>query len=301
MTTNQALAVKLLSRGDSMEIRHGRLVIEAASGVPVPEDWMAKHSDGLALEILRAVGLEAFYYTGYATSNNRVSENGAREGGLNLNMESALTVEYASTIFNVSLERARSTSAGNKGDPLPRGHFRLKHDKGRDPKQHAFYRFWKSTDLKMPKMSSFHEYMGNLSGILFTSDRHASKKGKLVASQMRALNLSPTQVRNAILTDKAPTNYRQATDKAPTNVTDKETTQTHATKGNQPVLTAGQNNCVNKVISKEGNKRFLHSINTPTHGDHSHQVTDNARAPKAANEPRLDDADWWRSYDGDTR
>ena len=298
MTTNQALAVKLLSRGDSIEIRDGRLVIEAASGDPVPEDWMAKNSGGLALEILRAIGLDAFYYDGYATGNYQVSESGKSAPGLTLNMVSALTEERAFTIFNVSLTRARTTSAGKKGDPLPRGRFRLKHKKGFNPKQHAFYQFWKSTDLRMPRMSAFHEYMGNLRGVLFTSSRHPTKEGRLIAGDMCALNLTPTQVRSAILTDNPPTIHRQATDKPPTNVTDKETAQTPTTKGNQPVLTTRQNSCVNKLISKEGNKRLLYSLNNPIHREPVNQVTPGRGGDVNDHQPV--NADWWCSYDGQT-
>lgn len=263
MTTTQRLVVKLLERGDTVSIRDGRLVIEAASRSHVPAYWMAEHYDDLVREILRAVGVEAFYYVDYSTNTHRVSGNGARNSGLTLRMESALTGEDSFTIFNVSLGRARTTPAGNKNDPLPRGHFRLRHKKGQDPKQHAFYQFWKSTDLRMPKMSSFHEYMGNLRGILFVAGRHPGIKGKLVASEMRALNLTPTQVRNTILTDKGPTSHGQTTDKPPTNVTDKETAQTLTTKGNQPDLTTGQNNCSNKVIREYGSKGYIPPVYRP--------------------------------------
>ena len=79
-----------------------------------------------------------------------------RQAGITVSFESEASGRDYYAIFNVELNRLRATKKYAAGDPLPDKQFRV----GR---RYEFYKFWKRSGLAMPpRLSSFHDYMGNL-------------------------------------------------------------------------------------------------------------------------------------------
>lgn len=228
---------KLLRRGDSVAIERGRLVIRPASGLPVPEQWLADNRLRLCREVLELTGLDAFEYVSYDTGHYGKS----RAGGVTLHFVSVVTGEVAYTIFNADLTRARSVGGKAAGSPLPKGRFRV-------GKRSAFYKFWLGTGLPVRRLSDFHDYMGKLGGILFT--------GSITGERISASSLCPITLRSeeiaALLPDIIPTSARHHPDKAPTRVPDKETRQRQQPQGLQPFSTTCVSNHGNTVIRGDG-------------------------------------------------
>jgi hypothetical protein len=262
-TDVRQLIVRLLKRGDLIEIQDGRLNIEAASGNPVPDEWMGANGDSIVSTILSTLSLDAFHYRSYTTKPYEVNDKGRRSPGLCLQIVSVVTGEQACVFFNVRLDRARNTKGGNAGDPLPKGQFRLHHRKGENPKQHNFYKFWTSTNVPLPRLSAFHDRMGNLREILFTAPYRNREKQRLNATEIRAVSLSCEQIKSVFLSDNILTSHGQTPDKGMTNVPDKESMQTHKTQGIQPNLTTCENNYSNKVIRKHSNTGNILPITKP--------------------------------------
>jgi hypothetical protein len=234
---------KLLSRGDEVCIERGRLVIRSASGKPVPPDWLQAHSPSLIREILTAIGIDAYEYCGHTTGRY----GRGKWSGLTLRFSSSVTHTDAYTFFNVELNRSRDTKAGKAGTPLPAGHFRV-------GKKHDFYRFWEATGLPMPKrLSSFHDYLGNLQGILFTADITKGHENRLIASSIHPLSVAAEEVRKAFLPDNSQTTARQVPDNSRTRVPDKDSAPALDPWGFQPESTTCAGDYGNKVISKRGN------------------------------------------------
>jgi len=73
-------------------------------------------------------------------------------------------------IFNVNLDRTRNIGSHLKGTPLPKGRFRVS-------RRSAFFQFWVRAGLPIPpRLSAFHDYMGNLKGRTFTASIQSGKK-----------------------------------------------------------------------------------------------------------------------------
>ncbi|MDR3428220.1 hypothetical protein [Silvimonas sp.] len=185
----ESLASRLLGRGDEICIEQGQIIIHAASGKPVPREWLSKNAPCLVQEILAALGTAVAYeYCDYTTG----SYGKHKAGGVTLQFQSLLTCAKAYVIFNAELTRSRTTKAAKKGTPLPKGHFRI-------GKRSHFYQFWKSTGLAEPKrLSSFHDYMGNLKGILFTAKLQYNR---MDAGTLKPLSISAHVVRAAFMPD----------------------------------------------------------------------------------------------------
>lgn len=235
---------KLLDRGDEVSIECGRLVIRPASKQPVPPDWLQAHSPALIRGILIAMGIDAYEYGGHKTGHY----SPRKWPGITLQFSSSVTQADAHAFFNVKLTRSRSTKAGKAGTPLPAGHFRV-------GKKHSFYRFWEATELPMPKrLSSFHDYLGNLQGILFTADITKGHENRLIASSIHPLSVAADEVRKAFLPDNSQTTARPVPDNSRTRVPDKDSAPALDPWGFQPELTACDESYVNKLTSKRVNK-----------------------------------------------
>ena len=65
----ECLATKLLSRGDTVSIEQGRLIIQSASGKPVPVEWLIESTPEVCRAILKESGLDAFEYVSYHTGH----------------------------------------------------------------------------------------------------------------------------------------------------------------------------------------------------------------------------------------
>ena len=172
--------------------------------------------------------------------------------------------EIRYTIFNADLKRTRNTTSGKAGDPLPAGHFTV-------GKRSKFVQFWTSTDRKAQKLSTYHEYMGNLCGIVFEGEPHdfepnrfrnvkpfdldAGRVREAIVARASAINMPPTECRHAA--DKQPTEYRQSTDSRPTTLTDNESPHGQHRSGVGRFPTTGANSCGRrqegtKVVREQG-------------------------------------------------
>jgi hypothetical protein len=237
----ECLVTKLLSRGDTVSIEQGRLIIQPASGKPVPMEWLIESTPDICRSILKASGLDAFEYIGYHTGHYGKH----KAPGVTLQFVSVVTGEAAYAIFNVDLTRQRTTAKGVAGTALPKGQFRV-------GERSHFYKFWQSTGIPMPKrLAAFHDYMGNLKGIMYTG---TALDGRLQAGNISPLRVSTKHVYNAIMPDNCHTTAGQLPDKRQTKQPDKESTPSQTVQGFQPFSTARVSNHGKTVISKQGNK-----------------------------------------------
>lgn len=232
---------KLLRRGDSVAIERGRLVIRPASGLPVPEQWLADNRLRLCREVLELTGLDAFEYVGYDTGHYGKS----RAGGVTLQFVSVLSGEAFYAVFNVGLKRERSSKGGKKGDPLPRGQFN-------PPRGGEFIRFWLSTGLTVPnRLPKIYKHMGILRRVLLTGER-SRLDGRLEKKTIALLEVSAEHIRIAALGDNAGTVEGQGRDNEGTRPGDKETRQSQTQQGSQPFSTTCVSNHGNTVIREDG-------------------------------------------------
>jgi hypothetical protein len=177
-----SLLETLFSRGDHIDIIKGKLVITPASKQPVPKKWLAENSTRLLSEIATLLDINVYIYDGYSTGYYGKHKS----PGMTLQLINISTGEDCYLTFNVELKRSRTTNNGIKGSSLPKGQFRIS-------KKYKFYQFWLSTGLSLPpRLSSFHDYMGNLKQCYFipTFDHGAKVKDKIIP----LLNLSHGEV-----------------------------------------------------------------------------------------------------------
>ncbi|MBF6040221.1 hypothetical protein H8F22_15200 [Pseudomonas sp. P154a] len=233
---------KLLSRGDEIRIELGRLVIRPSSGKPVPQDWMDKHSPALLREILHTMGIDAYEYGGYSTGKF----GHQKASGVAIQLPSFVDGLDTHAIFNAELNRDRTTKAGAKGSDLPKGHFRI-------GKRSHLYRFWQSTGLPTPKrLSSLHDYLGNLRGILFVADLVVGQTKRLDTASLRPLAITFAEVHNAFQPDNYRTISGQPAGNCRTKVPDKVSAPDQQNQGLQGNQTTGTENHGKTVISKDG-------------------------------------------------
>ncbi|MEH6814781.1 MAG: hypothetical protein V7677_19780 [Motiliproteus sp.] len=238
-TTNHdsadSLVKSLLVRGDRLSIERGRLQLTAGSGKPVPDGWLAEKQGQLVAEILQRTGIDALHYTGYSCGHY----SARKDAGITLQFDSLLTDANRFTIFNVELTRTRNSAGGKAGSLLPKGQFRLK-------TQSRFKPFWLSALDPPRRWSSLHDQMGKLKGILFEGEPTPGKQNKLIATSIKAINLSYPQLLKAFEVttqpDNHPTASRQQPDNCPTKKPDNITPQPYVSRGLQPDSTTGANN-----------------------------------------------------------
>jgi hypothetical protein len=237
------LLATLVNRGDAVSIELGRLAISPASGKSVPAHWLQTHSPILLREILAALRIEAYEYISYTTGfYGRI-----KAPGVTLQFVSTVTGISVYTIFNADLTRDRTTKAGVKGTPLPKGHFRI-------GKRSHFYRFWHSTQLPLPKrLSSLHDYMGNLRGILFTADKTQGQQNRLDAGSLAPLSISAAEIRKVLQPDNSRTITGQSPDNHQTSMPDKDFTSAQQSRGLQGSSAACATNHGETVISTRDN------------------------------------------------
>ena len=184
---SQTTLYSLIKRGDRVSIEQGELVVTAASGVPVPPEWMALNKARLISEALELLDVSDAYVFKYYTTGRYGSKSIM---GLTLQFESILTGESFYSVLNVSLKRSRNTKAGKKGSPLPDGQFI-------PPKDGMFCKMWASTGLKVPvRNSTYYEYMGNLKTFHFVADVHSTEKDRLISSTIKPVDLSCSRIKS---------------------------------------------------------------------------------------------------------
>lgn len=184
-TTHQGLLRHLISRGDHISICDGRLVIQPASGKPINQEWIEARMWTLASQILELTQVRGLRYLSYDT------KPGFGDGILSLQFEEIHSANSFFAAFNVSVKRARNTTAGNKRSLLPKGHFRF------GPRS-AFARFLWGTGLEHKKSSAVHGYMGNLKHLIFTGERTAAGKEKLDNQTIGLLSVPYEAIKSAL-------------------------------------------------------------------------------------------------------
>jgi hypothetical protein len=172
----------LLTRGDELEIVDGRLNIIAESGLPVTAEWLKLHEDKLVYELVSQMAIDVLVYERYSTGRYGAERN----SGVNLQFINLLTDDSRYAVFNADLDRVKATKKGPIGSPLPNGQFRV-------GKRSRFCRFWLNANQPLPpRLSSFHDYMGNLKGTLFTGI--VGKDERLYKQSIKLLNITYVQI-----------------------------------------------------------------------------------------------------------
>lgn len=232
-------------RGDIVSIDNGLLHIIQADGHRQSLSPFCVEAKPLMREILTLSSrVYALEYIGCSTGF--YGQNKAP--GLTLQFFDLVSRNDAYTIFNVHLTRQRNTKAGRQGQPLPKGHFRIS-------KGHKFYGFWESTSLPMPRrLASFHDYMGKLSGILFTGQKVGEKDSRLISGSVRPLFLSAAEIRASMMPDNGRTVARQQSDITRTNVTDNRFAECQYWQALQPLIGTYGFSHGKAVIRTRGNK-----------------------------------------------
>jgi hypothetical protein len=182
----------LLTRGDELEIVDGRLKIIAASGNPVPTSWLKLHKDHLVYELVNYMAIDALIYESYSTGRYGVKCH----SGVSLQFLNLLTDDSRYAVFNAELDRVKATKKGPVGSPLPSGQFRV-------GKRSRFYKFWLTANQPLPpRLSSFHDYMGNLKGGLFTGTVGGDER--IEKQSIQLLNITYVEVLAAFFQHSLP-------------------------------------------------------------------------------------------------
>ncbi|WP_281211907.1 hypothetical protein [Pseudomonas fulva] len=243
-----------------VSIERGQLVIQPASGKPVPPEWIAANTARLCREVLTAVGMDAFEYIGYSTGHYGKS----RVAGVTLQFVSVLSGQSVYAVFNADLTRQRNTAAGKAGALLPKGQFRI-------GKRSHFYKFWLSIGLPLPeRMQRFCKCMGKLSSILLAGEVN---QDRFDVQSLHPVTITTDQLRLSVLGHKEGTTRAQAGHKEGTTSGHKETAPAQAPPGLQPNQTTCVSNHGNKVIRMCGNKDISNTP-IPTHRAPQDQTVD---------------------------
>lgn len=248
----------LTAQGHGVAIQSGSLAITPASGSPVPINWLAENQLGLVTEIVKRKQLSAFVFIDHSTGCYPYP-------GLQLQFVDLLTGESAYTVFNADLKRARNSRHGKKGSALPAQQFRL-------TKHYNFYKFWLSTGVKVPpRLSAFHDYMGNLKPLIFTGEMTPNKAERIASASLQPLNIRFCEV---VIPDNTQTTTKQMPDNSHTTLPNKELPQVQQQQGLGTDSATGPDSYGNKVTRGHGykgkptppieNQLKSNSINTQT-------------------------------------
>ena len=179
-----SLLETLISRGDQINITNGILIVAPISGIEIPKHWLADNGENLIQEIAKLLNKNIYIYDSYSTGNYGVKKH----SGITLQFINLVTGAECYVIYNAELTRVRKTKLYNVGSALPEGQFRV-------TKKHTFYKFWLSTDLKLPaRLSAFYDYMGKLKQFYFEPSLKTNNKvnNKIIP----LLNISYAQIIN---------------------------------------------------------------------------------------------------------
>lgn len=262
-----ALLARLLSQGDDVWISNGVLVISPKSELSVPDEWLKEHEQEIVSQIIKAIGVPAYRYIDYDTGIY-----GRGYPGVSLQFHSIAADESAYTIFNANLKRKRNSKHGKAGTPLPKGQFSV----GR---KSQFYQFWKSTGLPVPpRLSAWHDYMGNLNELIYTAQLHDKVPDRLISETLQPLTATSSQIRQAIQANSPQPKARQSPNNYQTGFPDKQLPQSHARQEIEPNPATGNTSYGNKVIRNKGDKK---TSPLPTNKSPQEQTHD----------------EWWDIYD----
>lgn len=243
-----SLLSRLLLQGDAVLIERGILTIKPASGLEVPDWWLANSRQQLLKEIFETINTDAFEYLSYTTGKYGTR----RESGLAAQFVSVRTGRSAYAIFNVKLTRERSSYGKKAGTDLPKGHFRV-------GKRSHFYKFWESTGLPIRRLSDFHDYMGKLKGPLFTGD--ITKGERIDTGTLKTFTVTAAEIRRAVL-DNPPTPDRQRPDTLPTILPDNDSLPAYESRGLQACSATWESKYGNAYTRESEDKRALSTKHT---------------------------------------
>ena len=218
------MLIRLLNKGDEVSIDVGRLAIRPKSKKVVPKEWLDEHSEEIIKDILSVLGIDAYQYYDYGADyyGPKCSP------GVTLHFRSVVKRTHAYVIYNADLSRSRNTVTGKKGGRLPPRQFRIKNQRW------GFHKFWERSGLRVPpRLSSFHDYMGNLKGILFIADGSDSGYERLDGKTLRPLSVTADQIKRAFLADNSLTVSSQKADNSRTILPDKEFAAGHGKQCSQ--------------------------------------------------------------------
>lgn len=213
----------LLARGDIVRIEDGCLQICPKSGQPVPKDWIKTRESELIAQILEVTGKKGFRFLRHTTGNYTKH----LAGGVTLHFLDCVTGESPCVTFNANLKRDRKSKYGKKGDPLPAGRFKV----GPGSK---FIQFWKRAGLALPiRLSSFHECMGKLKGIVFQASYRS--RNQLLKDSLTPLTVTYQEILKAsgiaIFPDMHRSNILLGANNLPTRCADKELAHSERKQG----------------------------------------------------------------------
>jgi len=248
----------LLERGYSVCIENGRLLISSPAGELLPQSTIAKYFDILVEDIASRLKQPTYLYSSFSVGYYGQH----KKAGVTLQFESPDRMESYYAIFNVELERKRTTTKHKAGSRYPKGQFAVK-------KKSLFKRFWRVAGLKPLKSDTrYWQSMGKLKQIIFIGDVHESKNGKLINQSLTTLNLSEFEVGALYITDSKVTHKNSISHTLGTHtehiiVTHIEKPETPIYKGLDRVLGTGSVECVKEIKEQRyQGKRIEESSNT---------------------------------------
>lgn len=225
----------LAAKCSYIAIENGKLILESASGKPIPSDWFNEHSLNISIEIARLLNIPLFRYESF----NRGRYGKQKASGVSLQfINLSDTKKGGFAVFNAVITRERTTVYGKAGDPLPKKQFRAGEKSG-------FYEFWVNAGLKLPpSLTRFADYMGNLKNVLFTGDykQKPLKPEELDKNSVLPLTITYPQIVEALgCSHNSHTTRAQDSHKVRTTSSHKETPQSQTPQGLQANPTTGEN------------------------------------------------------------
>lgn len=217
-----------------LAITHGQLSFTKNLASSVQLEYLCDNRIEIEKAILQVCRLTAF----------RIGNYGERSRpGIHTSFINVLTNDTYFSIFNVERIRSRNTAAGKKGAPLKGKRFYI-------TPNFALFKMWQSTELKIPPLSDFSRYMGNLKPVLFTANfNHKEIVNKMQASTIRPINISSKALKEVFNIKSVNTN--QHINNPSTSYVNKELHEHIATKGIESNLTTCIGNYDNKLIGKK--------------------------------------------------
>ena len=239
--TPQRLLTRI-SRGDQFSVIRGRLVVVPASGLAVPDDWLADNAAKIMAVIGAVAGMTVLRYERFETSTRKFHGVQLIFSDLT-NHQQGPGDTFPTAFFNAVTTRQRTTAAGQAGDPLPKNNFSLTLTPGKQPP--AFWQFWERTGLAHPKkLSCYHKKMALLKSRFFTADIHttAAIKRKILNESLVPISLTADQTADALnlyCGDNTGTTQRQRGDKAVTTAGDNDSQSDQHQCGLQAIQPTG--------------------------------------------------------------
>lgn len=226
----------LIYRGDRVSIDKGRLEIAPVSRKAVPGEWLEDNSERLIVEILELVGEKGYLYESYSTG----SYGECRAGGVTLQFVSLLEGTFAYAVFNARLTYVRGDK---KGKALPGRRFSV-------GKRSRFSEFWRNSGLRFPRSHTlFHDYMGNLRGIVFTGH---TDNNRLDKRSLRPLSISAATIARLVIPNAPQTTPEQSANNIQTIAPNSDVLGTELRRGIRPDPSTGNLNHGNTDVRESG-------------------------------------------------